>query len=99
MLFLNFIRTSIVHQDCTASYNVELNIECTVKELIENILKRNEWGDIKLKDTSGKYNKVYKIEYKNDNINDRFDDNLLNKKVINIKAIGGYGYMDYLITI
>lgn len=99
MLFLNFIRTSIVHQDCTASYNVELNKKCTVKELIENILKRNEWGDIKLKDTSNKFNKFYKIEYKNNNINGTFNDDLLNKNVITVKAIGGYSYMDYLITI
>ncbi|MFR8358765.1 MAG: hypothetical protein ACLVEJ_26075 [Parabacteroides sp.] len=43
---MTFVQISRTFGDCTAVYDVLLDREYTVRELINEILTRNEWGEI-----------------------------------------------------
>jgi len=85
--------TGETYPDCTASYNIILDKEYTVKEFIEELLQNSkEWGNINI---SGflflKYRSNVVSEFKVDPIT---YDNLIIDSII---SIGGYSRMDYFI--
>lgn len=79
--------------DCTTPYNVALNKECTVREFIDEVLKKGEWGYVRISDGSN-------IEYKNDKITyGGFGPNILDSKINKATAHGGWTRMDYVLDI
>lgn len=79
--------------DCTTSYDVVLNKECTVREFIDEVLKKGEWGYVRISDGSN-------IEYKNDKITyGGFGPNILDSKINKATAHGGWTRMDYVLDI
>ena len=82
--------------DCTAGYKVQFSKACTVREFIEEVLKRNsrEWGEFKLK------NLGVRTEYREGRlVKQNFADALLGSKITKAYAAGGWGLMDYYLTI
>lgn len=92
--------------DCTGPYNVFLLKEFTVEELIRAITEgvdeyeRTEWGYI------GIYDKGYypftdcRCEYRHGTvITNNIPSEMMQKKVISVKASGGWSRMDYCLTI
>lgn len=82
--------------DCTAGYKVQFSKTCTVREFIEEVLKKNpgEWGEFELKHfgvrTEYKYGRLVK---------QKFADELLDSKIVRAYASGGWTRMDYKLTI
>lgn len=87
-----------VRGDCTAPYDVELDKEYTVNEFVQTVLTRKEWGYIGIY-CHGTFFGEPKCEYKYDKLLYTLPDNVLNKKVIKVKADGGWSRMDYLLWI
>ena len=84
--------------DCTAPYEVELDKEYTVNEFVQAVLTKREWGYIGI-DCRGEIFGRPKCEYRDDKLLYSLPDNVLNKKVIKVKASGGWSRMDYLLWI
>lgn len=92
---LELLQTTPTSYDCTCGYKVLLRKVYTVCELINEILKRNEFGWISVykKDTI-----VYHIEFKRRDIleeNKEISEILMNSIVESANCCGGYGRMDY----
>ena len=86
--------------DCTAIYSVELEKPYTVGELIEEILKRKEWGYIGIDDKGDTIFGNPHYEYKDKEIiGAKLPIEILNKQIKNVKARGGWSNMDYVIEI
>lgn len=82
--------------DCTAPYDVVFRKECTVREFIDEVLKQNEWGSIII----GSYFDGPRIEYEHDKIvSGVFCQDILNAKITNATAHGGWTSMDYMLDI
>lgn len=93
-LDLVFKQNGMTSGDCTTPYVVKTNRDCNVNELLKKILSRGEWGNIGIK------GRGISVEYKGDEIKKGFfDDDILNCKVKDIIASGGYSNMNYFITI
>lgn len=84
--------------DCTAPYDVELYKEYTVDEFVHAVLTRKEWGYIGIYCQSKIFGEP-KCEYSYDKLLYNLPDDVLNKKVIKVKAHGGWSRMDYLLWI
>lgn len=82
--------------DCTAGYKVQLKNQYTVKEFIEEVLKKHpgEWGDIELKNLGARTKYRYGTLVKQN-----FADQLLDSRIVKAYAVGGYSNMDYILTI
>lgn len=82
--------------DCTAGYKVQFSNEYTVREFIEEVLKKHpgEWGDIKLKNLEARTKYRYGTLVKQN-----FPDQLPDSKIVKAYAVGGYSNMDYILTI
>lgn len=79
--------------DCTAPYDVVFRNECTVREFINEVLQKHEWGFIRISDGPG-------IEYKYDKITyGGFGPNILDSKINKATAHGGWTRMDYVLDI
>lgn len=82
--------------DCTIPYNVVFRNECTVREFIDEVLKKNEWGYVII----GSYFNGPRIEYTHDKIvSGVFSQDILNAKISNATAHGGWTRMDYMLDI
>lgn len=82
--------------DCTAPYDVVFRKECTVREFIDEVLKQNEWGSIII----GSYFDGPRIEYEHDKIvSGVFCQDILNAKITNATAHGGWTWMEYMLDI
>ena len=82
--------------DCTTPYDVVLRNECTVREFIDEVLKQNEWGSVII----GSRFDGPRIEYKHDKIvSGVFSQDILNAKIKNATAHGGWTLMDYMLDI
>lgn len=77
--------------DCTAGYEVVFDKEYTVKEFIDYILTRNEWGCIRIK-----YSRK-DCEYKRNELLGSLPQEYLDKKIKSARACGGWSNMDYSI--
>lgn len=98
------IQTSDTRGDCTASYDVQLDKEYTVKEFLETVLKQkaDEWGAFYLMVRSKKlFWQNPSCEYKNGNrigpawasILTRYG----NRRIVRACSDGGWTRMDYYI--
>ena len=82
--------------DCTIPYNVVFHNECTVGEFIDEVLKKNEWGYVII----GSRFDGPRIEYTHDKIvSGVFCQDILNAKISNATAHGGWTRMDYMLNI
>lgn len=100
---LKFKQTGKVRGDCTAPYDVELDKEYTVGQLIDVILTRagnlREWGYIGIYDGESIFGNP-KCEYADARLgNGNIPSEFLAKKITKVKADGGWSRMDYLIWV
>lgn len=86
---MKFIQTHPAGGDCTASYNVELDRPYTFGELVDEILTKNEWGNI---DFAGRRYKYRGSEC------DEIPEEIRQLLVCNVKAAGGWSLMDYKVN-
>lgn len=94
---MRFIQTHSMGSDCTAPYDVE-DFPDTVGELIDEILKRKEWGYIYIESkflTIGDHLSRERFKYEKELISPVPSEEWRKKKVIEVKAAGGWGSMDY----
>ena len=91
--------------DCTRPYNVTLNRDFTVAELILAIVKgvdahaRLEWGYIGIHEGYYPFTNE-RCEYRDGKIiSNDIPDEILCKKVISVRASGGWSRMDYCLTV
>lgn len=96
-----FVQVGEESSDCTRSYKLILDKECTVGEFVNAVLSRqDEWGDIRLDDEKFQFGKPF-CEYacgKIFNSDDSFSEEFLSKKVISASAYGGWGLMNYTLV-
>lgn len=100
---LKFRKAGKERSDCTAPYDVELDKEYTVGQLVDVILSRagtlREWGYIGIYDGESIFGNP-KCEYADARLGTgSMPSEFLAKKVIKVKADGGWSRMDYLIWV
>lgn len=83
----------------SAPYKVEFYRECTVREFIESVLHRDEWGYIGIYSTEldGVVFGKPKCEYRGNRLKSHLPDGYLDRKIKKAKADGGYSNMDYIL--
>ena len=103
---IDMICTSGPFGDCCSAYKVVLHHEYTVKEYVEEVLKtkQGEWGTFKIWQEEQSYKELSKeldcCDYKKgEKINDFKYSTTWNSKIEEVKAYGGWTYMDYFIKI
>lgn len=85
--------------DCTAPYDVVLDKEYTVNEFVQTVLTREkEWGYIGVYCKGAIFGKPT-CEYKYGKLLYALPDDILNKRIVSVKAHGGWSRMDYLLWI
>lgn len=72
--------------DCTAGYEVTLDRQYTVKDFIDEVLTKKEWGKIRIMD---KFENPF-CEYKENIIVVEMSTDYLNKIIIKASAHGGW---------
>lgn len=98
---IRFIQTSEESGDCSAYYDVILDKPHTVGEFINLVLieRKGEWGKFEIYSPNVSWLDYEKYEYRYGVLNDAIPKNLLEKKIISIKANGGWTNMDYLLKL
>ena len=87
-----FIATSDVLGDCTCYYEIKFNRIMTLKDFVESIFKKNEWGYIDVNN--------FRIEYKkNKIIYGTFPPEYYLKTIKSCTTNGGWSRMDYRIVL
>ena len=89
---MRFIQTHATGSDETAPYDVK-DFPATVKEFIDEVLTRNEWGNIKIDGLRDK------IEYKGSKLLNEIPHEWLERTIVEVKAAGGWSCMDYLVKV
>ena len=96
------------HEDCTTDYNVVLHKEYTVKSFIDEMLDDNRhesnpvmktWGVIYLTENGNYLDSIFETDYDENDLKSVIPDSLLSRKVLDVKAEGGWSRMDYIIKI
>lgn len=87
---VKYRRTNKTGGDETAPYDVIFDREYTVREFIEYILTRNEWGNIRFIDGSS-------YDYRKTLLLCPVPDRYMEMRIASVKASGGWSRMDYLI--
>ena len=86
-------RITPIGGDETAGYDVILDREYTVKELLDTVVNiKGEWGYFSVKNGSS-------CEYKWGELLSSLKEDDLNKKVLKVGASGGWSRMDYYVTV
>lgn len=87
---MKFIQTHEMGGDCTAPYDVKDYNEI-VADFVGEVLNKykNEWGYFEIDG--------HKFEYRYGEILDLIPTSVLEKKIIDVKAVGGWTCMDYYI--
>lgn len=86
-------RVSPIRGDETATYEVALDKNCTVKELLDAVLSiTDEWGYLSIKNGDS-------CEYKWGKLLSNFGKDDLDKIVLKVTASGGWSRMDYYVTV
>lgn len=99
------IQVGSERSDCTAPFFVELDREYTVAEFIHNVLVNRslyvykEWGYIGIDDHGKTVFGSPRCEYHHGKLLTSLPADLLDKKVMSVKADGGWGSMNYLINL
>ena len=102
---LNFNLIAGPFGDCTSKYDVVVNIEMTLNELIDEILLRvDEWGKIGIINDfpfNGGYSSFCEYNYGHlkQNREDVFTQEQLKSTINKIVAYGGWSNMDYKIVL
>jgi hypothetical protein len=83
--------------DCCAPYEILLNRECTLRELVDCILKNDrDWGYITI---CGRVDDK-KVEYRyGKNLKNEFTENELNSILLSVGSYGGWSRMDYVVKL
>lgn len=97
---LNFYCIGGPYGDCTARYVIKPNADIyTVKQLVDDVLKRDEWGRIRIY-TPNNPLEGPSCEYHENRLTTRpFSEECLSRKIKKIRGSGGYGRMDYTVTL
>lgn len=95
MKLFEFISAGPEAGDCTAPYDIRFNRECTVREFIDEVLKRNEWGYICINN----YVNGPRCEYKYDKLLTPLSHAILDMPIKSATANGGWTRMDYVLDI
>lgn len=97
---LKFTQTSPTGGDCTASYDVTLDMSYTVREFIDMILCEysGEWGYIGIKAAGAVFGSP-RCEYKQGNLISEMDESVLDKEIESVTSSGGWSRMDYYLTL
>lgn len=87
--------------DCTAGYAVTLDKEYTVRELINEVLTRKEWGYIGIHNDGQAWFErgTPNCKYKQDKLLTDMPPEVLNMKIKSVTARGGWSRMDYVIKL
>ena len=86
--------------DCTAPYDVILDKEYTLEEFVKTVVSRDdEWGEIRVDIGRRSYFDNPYCEYKWGELLSVLPDDLIYKKIISVKAHGGWSAMNYFITV
>lgn len=88
---IKFRQTAGTGGDETAPYDVIFDRQYTVREFIDYVLTRNEWGLIIFKEGLTSY------EYKRTAILSPIADEVMDKRIVSVIAVGGWSNMDYFI--
>lgn len=80
--------------DCTSIYSVSLDREYTIREFIDEILTKNEWGFIYVNDIN---NPSADCEYRQNVLISELPSDMLDYKIEKVTASGGWTRMDYTI--
>ena len=75
--------------DCCYMYDVRYDKPCVVGDVINYILSRGEWGSINVDG--------YNVDYQGDKINSTIPNETLSKRVLKIRAYGGWFMMNFYI--
>ena len=86
------------NSDATSNYDIILDKPYTVKELVQEVLTRDEWGYIHIKLTDSWFGGP-RLEYYHDTVVDGSLRGYLYKTIDRIFANGGWSSMDYWITL
>lgn len=80
-------------------YRVDFYRKCTVREFIESVLCRDEWGYIGIYSTEpdGVFFGKPNCEYRRNYLKSHLPDEYLDRKIKKAKADGGYSRMDYIL--
>ena len=98
-LELTFKQTGKEAGDCTTPYEVSLSRDCTLREFVEAVLERKEWGYIGLW-FPGEIFGYPKCEYRDSKVfNSEFSEDDFAQTIDKVSAAGGWSRMDYLITL
>lgn len=82
--------------DCTTPYEIVFMEECTVREFIDAVLKRHEWGTIAI----GDWFNGPRIAYVYDVIKSGvFSHDILDAKIKSATSNGGWSHMNYVIQL
>jgi len=94
-------QTSETFGDCTALYSVEMTKPYTVKEFIQEVLTKKEWGYIGIFDEDQAWFQSGnpRCEYKGSKLITEMPEEVLNEIVLEAKAHGGWSNMDYKLSI
>ena len=79
-------------ENCTMGYHVEIDKPCTVEELIKEILKRNEWGNITIQ-----IENPLNLKYDNDKLISQLPSQYCKRNIHIVTAHGGLSNIDYII--
>lgn len=87
--------------DCTTPYEVQIPEGLTVKEFVDWVLTRNEWGYIGIYNPdSDSFFGSPVCTYRHDKIDgEPFPDDIMRKTIKQIYAHGGWTNMDYRLTL
>ena len=96
-LKLKFKQLRAAGGDACAPYEVLLNRECTLRELVDCIIKdEREWGGVAI----GGWLDEQKIEYRYGKIiKNEFTEDELNSIVATVGAYGGWTHTDYWVSL
>ena len=84
---MKFIQTHSMGGDCTAPYDIE-DYHKIVADFVGEVLGyKREWGDIIIDGC--------KFEYKHGELLDLIPSTILSKRIVNVKAVGGWTWMRY----
>ncbi|MCD8401441.1 hypothetical protein G1K52_11810 [Tenacibaculum finnmarkense] len=93
-----FKKNTKTFRDETAGYCVILSKDYTVGSFVEEVLTyKNEWGYIGV--DSGAIFGSPNCEFKNGVLIGNLPNDIMCKKIISVRANGGWSRMDYLLTI
>ena len=87
---MKFVATSCMGSDCTTAYDVKLDRQYTFGELMDEILSKGEWGCVNVEKWCVNYKGSACIE---------IYDWMRDKIVFSVKAAGGWGRMDYYVSL